>query len=55
LSLKSKVEATDIFIFTGLILIGVGLFFWFGIGPALSVPGALLLAIGFFGGAIRGK
>jgi hypothetical protein len=53
LGLKSKVEATDIFIFTGLILIGIGLFLFQGLGVALLVVGALLFGMGFFGGAIR--
>jgi len=36
----------DGIIVTGLILMGVGLFFWFGPGPALAVPGAVLAVMG---------
>ena len=52
---QTKIEATDIFIFIGLSMIGAGLFFWIGHGVALTVVGFLLLCIGFFGGAIRTK
>ena len=52
---QTKIEATDIFIFIGLSMIGAGLFFWFGHGIALTVVGFLLLGIGFFSGAVRTK
>ena len=52
---RNKIEATDVFIFLGLVLIGTGLFFWFGHGVALTVVGFLLLGIGFFSGAVRTK
>ena len=52
MGLKSKVEATDIFIFTGLILIGIGLFLFQGLGVALLVVGALLFGMGFFSGTV---
>ena len=53
--LFKKIEATDVFIFIGLSMIGTGLFFWVGHGIALTVVGFLLLGIGFFSGAIRTK
>lgn len=39
----------DICIFIGLSLIGMGLFFWFGIGPALTGIGGLFLGFGVWG------
>lgn len=36
----------DGIIITGLVLIGAGLFFSVGVGPALAVPGALLWGMG---------
>ena len=50
-----KIEATDVFIFIGLSLIGVGLFFWLGLGVSLTVIGALFILMGFFGGAMTAK
>jgi hypothetical protein len=41
-----KPDAADILIFLGLILLGVGLFFWFGLGVALAVDGAVILIYG---------
>ena len=42
----------DGIIISGLVLMGAGLFFWFGLGPALTVPGAVLA---FMGVAIRDR
>lgn len=33
----------------GLILLGIGLFFWFGMGVALAIVGALITAAGAAG------
>jgi len=49
---KSKIEATDVFQFMGLVLLGIGLFFWHGLGVALSVDGALLFLVGFLPGFV---
>ena len=49
-----KIEATDVFIFIGLSMIGTGLFFWFGHGVSLTTVGALFFLMGFFSGAITG-
>jgi len=51
----SKIEASDVLIFLGLVLIGTGLFFWLGKGVALTVVGTLLLCMGFLGGALPEK
>jgi len=45
-----QINKRDVFIFVGMVLIGTGLWFWFGFGPALSVPGAIIAALGIFGG-----
>jgi len=44
-----KPSISDVLIFIGLVLIGIGLFFWLGRGVALSVSGALVLLIGVAG------
>lgn len=44
--MRRDVTISDVFVFTGLPLTGVGLFFWFGLGVALTVTGALVLLIG---------
>ena len=52
----SKIEIPDILIFLGLASIGAGLFFWFGIGEALTTVGALLFLMGALDGFyIKGK
>ena len=53
--LINKIEATDIFQFIGLSFLGIGLYFWAGIGVSLSVIGALLILMGFFAGAVKDK
>lgn len=45
----SKIEASDITQFMGLVLLGAGLFLCYGIGFALMIPGIILIVIGFFG------
>jgi hypothetical protein len=45
-SILKALGFADILVFLGLTLVGVGLFLWFGIGPALTVVGALLLGLG---------
>lgn len=41
-----KPSVSDVLILLGLVLIGTGLFFWFGKGVALAVDGALVLLMG---------
>lgn len=50
-----KIEVTDVFQLTGLTLLGVGLFFCAGLGIALSVVGAILVIMGFFGGSMTSR
>jgi uncharacterized membrane protein len=50
-----NIDKADGCIISGLILLGIGLFFWFGKGPALAVPGGLLFCMGFFAGALAPK
>lgn len=45
-SLFKKIDRQDVFILLGLVLLGIGLFFWFGLGPALAVPGAIITFLG---------
>jgi len=40
---------TDFLIVSGLILLGSGLFLWFGPGPALTADGFILLSLGIYG------
>jgi len=44
-----KIEASDIFQLVGLSMVGVGIYFCFGIGWSLIMTGILILSIGFFG------
>jgi len=39
----------DIAILGGLSLLGIGLFFWYGLGPALAIPGGVILLLGVIG------
>jgi len=41
-----KLDISDIFICAGLLLIGIGIYLWFGAGPALSIDGAIVLILG---------
>jgi len=34
---------------------GIGLFFWLGLGVSLTAVGAVLVCMGFFGGASKVK
>jgi hypothetical protein len=43
----------DCIILSGLALIGVGLFFSYGLGAALAVPGALIFLMGCLTGVKR--
>ena len=55
MNIRKEVDASDVFIFLGLVLTGMGLFFSYGRGVALTVVGLLLFLMGFFAGAIRIK
>lgn len=46
---KRKIETPEIVILVSLFGLGVGLYFWYGLGPALTIPFALLFIIGFIG------
>lgn len=50
MNIKNVVEKRDILIILGLISLGMGLFLWFGIGPSLAATGAIISALGIFGG-----
>lgn len=41
-----RIDFSDVLIFMGLSLLGAGLFFWFGLGVALTIDGALLIGLG---------
>jgi len=41
-----KISLSDAFLIIGLVLTGTGLFFWFGLGQALTTTGALMLGLG---------
>ena len=50
------VDVQDVLMIVGLILLGLGLFLWFGLGVSLSVVGTILFCVGFFSGAMtKGK
>jgi len=51
--MKNLIDGQDIFMFLGLILLGVGLFLCAGLGVSLSIVGALLFCMGFFNGAVK--
>ena len=42
----NNISFSDVLVFLGLSLLGVGLFFWFGLGVALTVSGVVLLGLG---------
>lgn len=44
--MKKRVNISDVFILTGLVLIWAGLFFWYGPGPATTISGALTFLLG---------
>ena len=46
---RSFIEMRDIFIIIGLSSVGAGLYFWFGLGQALTVVGAVILLLSVFG------
>lgn len=45
----SKIDQSDIMYLIGLPLLGVGLFFVFGTGWALTGAGSVFILLGFFG------
>lgn len=51
---SKKIDKADVVQITGLILLGVGLFFFKGLGVALTVVGALLFMVGFLPGFVTG-
>ena len=44
-----KITISDIFTFLGLAQVGAGLFFLAGIGVSMTICGAIMLCMGFFG------
>ena len=51
---SKKIDKADVVQILGLILLGVGLFLFRGLGVALIVVGALLFMVGFLPGFITG-
>ena len=49
-SFLSKIESSDIMQLIGLSLLGVGLFYVYGLGWSLIGTGAIFVLLGFFGG-----
>jgi hypothetical protein len=47
--MSADIESRDVFLFMGLCLLGVGLYCWFGCGPAFAGVGLVLLIFGVFG------
>ena len=43
------IDARDVFMLLGLSSLGAGLFFWYGLGPALTSIGAIITALSIFG------
>jgi len=43
--MRTPFDARDVLIAAGLSLLGVGLYFWFGLGPALAIPGGVITLI----------
>jgi len=48
-SFLNKIEITDVLQLLGLSLLGVGIFFVYGIGWSLVVAGGTCIILGFFG------
>ena len=46
--MKSRIDIKDVLFFVGLVLVSAGLFLWFGLGPALTATGGLLLLASIF-------
>lgn len=55
MKLSRDVDVSDFLIFFGLSLVGVGLFYWFGLGVSLTVSGGLLLVIGIAANIAEGR
>lgn len=51
---SASTDRWDVLCVLGLVFLNAGLWIWFGLGPALSVVGALLLALGVLGGLNAG-
>jgi len=47
--LIKSIDLSDFLILFGLIGFGAGLYLWFGLGPALTITGFLVLLIGILG------
>jgi len=53
---EKLIDVQDVLMAAGLILLGIGLFLWWGAGVSLSVVGTILFCVGFFSGAMtKGK
>ncbi|WP_211323290.1 hypothetical protein [Amycolatopsis palatopharyngis] len=53
-ALKASVDVWDVLGLLGLALLVAGVYLWFGIGPALTVGGALVLVVAVLGGLNSG-
>lgn len=51
----SGIGVSDVLLVVGLGLFGAGLFFWWGVGVALTMVGGVMFVWGMFGGAGPGK
>lgn len=50
-----KPSISDVLILLGLILLGIGLFFWFGKGVSMTVTGGVMLLMGIGANASEKK
>lgn len=46
MKLSNRFDRSDVLVFAGLSMIGVGCYFTFGLGLALLVPGAVVFMLG---------
>ena len=47
--MNKKSVYCNILILIGLSALGTGLFFWFGLGQSLAIPGGIILSLGVWG------
>lgn len=52
--MKKLIDKRDVLILMGLSCLGVGLFLWFGPGPALTAVGVVVTVLAVFGRAADG-